>query len=196
MPAPLAAAAMYFGLPRLLGGLAEKAASSRAESLFSQGADPSQDTLVNLLSLVPKQSGLESTLDALGTLNFYRNMPLREPFPFEETPTGAQVTRELPYGGAEFLDPMEDFLKYGGRDDDSGLSPYARLMEDIDRNRSYGQTSQPAPEIRFDDDLFDLDDEPKMQSVVVEAPRVQQGGGFANGGLAALIGNRYAKHKR
>jgi hypothetical protein len=66
-------------------------------------------------------------------------------------------------------------------------------MEDIDRNQSYGYTSQPAQEIRFDDDLFDLDGEPKMQSVVVDAPRVQQGGGFANGGLAALIGSRYAK---
>jgi hypothetical protein len=173
MPAPLAAAAMYFGLPRLLGGLAEKAASSRAESLFAQGADPSQDTLVNLLSLVPKQSGLESTLDAFNTLNFYRNMPVREPAPFEEMPMGAQVTREFPYGDVEFLSPMDDFLKYGGRDDDSGMSFRELFAQDLDRDQSYGQTNQPATEVNF--------------------PIPPNPVGGAHGGLVALIRNQHAK---
>ncbi len=204
MPAPLVAAGMYFGLPRLLGGLAEKAAFSRAENLSSQGVDPSNDTLINLLSLVPKQSGLESTLDSLRTIDFYRNTPFSEPQPLEESPSGAVVTRELPYNtGVEFISPMDDFLKYGGRDDDSGLSPLARFMEDLDRDQSYGQTDQPATEVRFDDlinpdtgESYVLHREPETQTVMVEAPRQQQGGGFAGGGLADVLRMMYAQHQR
>ncbi len=78
-------------------------------------------------------------------------------------PAQAYVTRELPYGSdIVFNTPMDDFLRYGGRDDDAGGRYYMAP--------SYGQTDQPATEVRFD-----------------------QPPGGANGGLAALIRRGYAK---
>lgn len=199
MPAPLVAAGMYFGLPRLLGGLADKAAISRAESLSSQGTDPSNDALINLLSMVPRQSGLESTLDALRTVDYYRNTPFSEPQPLEEPPPGAVVTRELPYEqGVEFLSPMDDFLTYGGRDDDADRRTFGGYAPP-----SYGQTDQPATEVRFDDlinsetgETYTLSPQPSAQTETTETPRQQQGGGFAGGGLADLLRMMYAQRQR
>jgi len=70
-------------------------------------------------------------------------------------PAQAYVTRD-----GQFLTPMDDFLRYGGRDDDEG-----RYFT----SSSYGQTDQPATEVRFD-----------------------QPSGGAKGGLAALIRRGYA----
>ena len=73
----------------------------------------------------------------------------------------AYVTRGSPYSeDLQFLTPMDDFLRYGGRDDDAGRYFQAQ---------SYGQTDQPATEVRFD-----------------------QPPGGADGGLAALLRSRYA----
>lgn len=142
MPAPLVAAATYFGLPRLLGGLADKVAQSRYEDLTSRGVNPQADTLLNVLSLVPRQSGLETTLQDLDYLRAMSNMPVAPVPDIEEQPAGYQVTRELPYDqGAVFNTPMEDFLKYGGTDDDSGNR--------FDTGASYGQTYQPASTVEF-----------------------------------------------
>lgn len=76
---------------------------------------------------------------------------------------GAYVER-----GGQFLTPMDDFLRYGGRDEDD-------LMRYLTTNQgrtgqSYGQTDQPATEVRFD-----------------------QPPGGADGGLAALLRRKNAK---
>lgn len=75
---------------------------------------------------------------------------------------GVYVTRGSPYSeDLQFLTPMDDFLRYGGRDDDAGRYFQAQ---------SYGQTDQPATEVRFD-----------------------QPPGGADGGLAALLRRKNAK---
>jgi len=145
MPAPVVAAATYFGLPRLLGALADKAMDSRSETLARRGLDSNSDALMRFLDLVPRQSGLESTLQALNTIEAFKNTSM-SPFPgIEEKPAGYSVVRELPNDEIVFNTPMEDFLKYGGRDDDSGMSFLDLLRQD----QSYGQTSQPASTVEF-----------------------------------------------
>lgn len=200
MPAPLVAAASYFGLPRLLGGLADKAMQSRYEDLVNRGVNPETDTLLHALNLVPRQSGLESMLQDLDYLRTMSNTPVTPVPDVQEQPAGYQVTRELPYDqGVVFNTPMEDFLKYGGRDDDSGMSSMDLLRQDFDRDQSYGQTDQPATEVRFDAPLVNPEtgEEYKLQEqAATESPRQQQGGGFANGGLADLLRMMYAQRQR
>jgi hypothetical protein len=174
MAAPLIAAAGYFGLPRLLGALADQAMSSRYDSLQNRGVDPSSDALYNFLSLVPRRSGLEDTLQSIRDLYHYNTAPLSPSVPDFEQPSGYQVTREIPYEeGVVFNSPMEDFLKYGGRDDDSGNR--------FDAGASYGQTSMPAPEIRFDN--------PPGKSSMASS-------GFAGGGLADILRMMHAQRQR
>lgn len=186
MPAPLVAAATYFGLPRLLGALADNVTKSHFESLKESGTSPISDSTLRLLEFVPRQSGLESTLESLDLIDAFRNIPMT-PVPGVEEPRGPLVTRELPYGqGAEFNKPMDDFLKYGGRDDDSGMSPLELLRQDFEQDKSYGQTSEPATEVRFD--------EPQGQ--VVDSSRQLQGAGFAAGGLADILRMMYAQRQR
>ena len=177
MPAPLVAAATYFGLPRLLGGLADKAMQARADDLMARGINPNTDTLINALSFVPRQSGIESTLNALQNLQYIRDLPLSDSSPqIQENPMGYSITRELPYGqGVEFNTPMDDFLKYGSREDDSGMTFPELFGQDLDINQSYGQTSEPATEVRFD--------QPYAEGPVE----------FARGGIADLMRLRYAK---
>lgn len=188
MPAPLVSALTYLLAPRVVGAAADQAARARIDSLMSQGLSPEQiqaDVYLNALSLLPRQSGVESTLDAARALYDINTMPVGpevaspdartvgellagQGFNAPNTQPGAYITRENPYtGSAEFLTPMEDFLRYGGRDEDD-LARY--LMSDEGRKlQSYGQTEQPATEVRFD-----------------------QPPGGADGGLAALIRRQYA----
>jgi hypothetical protein len=137
------------------------------------------DPYLNALALTPRRSGVESAFAALRDI--YNGNPYgmsREDIP----PPGADVsgpdarTIDQMLSGqgfdmgapaqayvmrdGQFLTPMDDFLRYGGRDDDEG-----RYF----RSSSYGQTDQPATEVRFD-----------------------QPSGGANGGLAALIRRGYA----
>lgn len=148
--------------------------SARYDSLQNRGADPSSDTLYNLLSLVPRRSGLEDTLQSIRDLYHYNTAPLFPSVPDFEQPSGYQVTRELPYDqGVVFNTPMDDFLKYGGRDDDAG----GRYFQ----APSYGQTSMPAPEIRFDNPSGN----PNMSS-----------SGFADGGIVDVLKMIYAERQR
>ena len=196
MPAPLVAAASYFLAPRVAGGLSDLAAQARFQSLIDQGKAEGQtydemlrsvrsDPYLNALRMVPSQSGLENTVDIARA--FYNGNPYgmrREDIPTGDVSgpdartvdellagrgfndpnvqPGVYVTRESPYSeDLQFLTPMDDFLRYGGRDDDAGRYFQAQ---------SYGQTDQPATEVRFD-----------------------QPPGGANGGLAALLRRKNAK---
>jgi hypothetical protein len=200
MPAPLLTALGYFLGPRAVGMAADKAMQSRAESLLAEatasGASKEEiehtfnsDPYLRVLSLLPRQSGIESTISSLKDLyngNPYGTPRSEIPAPGAlSSPDGRTIDEiiagrglsdpsvqpqyylpENSRGQTEFITPMDDFLKYGGRDiDDAGqLARYAR--------NSYGQTDQPATEVRFDDV------------------------GGANGGLAALLRNHYAQYKR
>lgn len=174
MPAPLVSALGYLLAPRAMGGLADYATRSRIDSLMSQGLTPEQiqsDPYLNALALVPRQSGVESTIDSLRSLSALRNTPLESP-PQEEVRGDpyAILTRETPDGGVQFISPMDDFLRYGGRDADGRQ----------DSGFSYGQTSEPAPEIRFDAPL--INQETGEQYTLA-----------ANGGLMALMRGMYAQ---
>lgn len=131
------------------------------EMLRSVRSDP----YLNALRMVPSQSGLENTVDIARA--FYNGNPYgmrREDIPtgdvsgpdartIEEILAGrgfndpnvqpeAYVTRGSPYSeDLQFLTPMDDFLRYGGRDDDVGGRYY--------QTQSYGQTDQPATEVVF-----------------------------------------------
>jgi hypothetical protein len=183
MPAPLVSALTYLMAPRIAGGVAELAAQARKNALLDQGVDDihvlRNDPYLNLLRMVPSQSGLENTLDAARALYGYNTMPVGpevfspdartvgellagQGFNDPNVQPGAYVTREGLNGfDVEFLTPMEDFLRYGGRDADAGGNSY--------QEQSYGQTNQPATDVLF------------------------RGGGGANGGLAALLRRKNAK---
>lgn len=183
MPAPLVSALTYLLAPRVASGLADIAIQARKNALMDQGVEDIQsmrsDPYLNLLRMVPSQSGLESTLDAARALYDYNTMPVGpevvspdartvgellagQGFNDPNTQPGAYVTREGLNGvDVQFLTPMENFLRYGGRDEDAGESSY--------QAQSYGQTDQPATDVLF------------------------RGGGGANGGLAALIRRGYAQ---
>ena len=199
MPAPLLSALGYFLAPRAIGAAADSAMQARMEALVPKlqalGMSPQEiqdglasDPYLNALALAPRQSGAESAFAALRDLyngNQYGMSRADIPPPGvdvsgpdartidqilsgqgfnTEVPAQAYVERELPYGsGVAFNTPMDDFLRYGGRDDDEGR--YFKYLRE-----SYGQTDQPATEVRF------------------EAPT-----GGANGGLAALIRGMHAK---
>ena len=166
---------------------------SRSDDLFNRGIDPESDTLLNALSLVPRQSGLESTLQDLRDLSLISNTPITPVPDIEEKPAGYQVTRELPYDqGAVFNTPMEDFLKYGGRDDDSGMSLADLLRQDFDSNKSYGQTDQPATEVRFDEPMT-TDPITGMSTSETSAASGMGASGFAGGGLTDILRMMYAK---
>lgn len=172
MPAPLVSALGYLLAPRALGAAADQIARARMDSLMSQAqtenlpyeqvsARISSDPYLAALSIVPRQSGAESAFDALRALYDVNTQPIIPAEQAPDAPLGTVITREDPYGGAQFLTPMDNYLRYGGRDEDD----VGQL-----RQQSYGQTDQPATEVRFD-----------------EPP------GGANGGLAALLRSRYAK---
>jgi len=199
MPVPLVSALAYLLAPRVAGAAADSATRSRMDALMQESlargvsteeaqARLSSDPYLNALALVPRQSGAESTLAALRDLyngNPYGMSRADIPPPGVDVsgsdartidqmlsgqgfdigaPAQAYVERELPYGsGVAFNTPMDDFLRYGGRDDDEGR--YFKYLRE-----SYGQTDQPATEVRF------------------EAPT-----GGANGGLAALIRGMHAQ---
>ncbi len=192
MPAPLISAGMYLGLPRLLGYLSDQAMQARMEALVPKlqalGMSPQEiqdglasDPYLNALALAPRQSGAESAFAALR--DFYNGNPygmsradipppgvdvsgpdartIDQMLSGQGFDTGAPAQAYVVRDG-QFLTPMDDFLRYGGRDDDAGGRYYMAP--------SYGQTDQPATEVRFD-----------------------QPPGGANGGLAALIRRGYAK---
>ena len=120
MAAPLISAAKYFLLPRVVGGVANQAMNSRAQSLYEQGIDPSNDAAVNLLSMVPRQSGLESGLQTLQNLYRANTMDLSGLGDERvEAPAGAIMTHENEYGGVEFMSPMDHYLRFGGMDRDN-----------------------------------------------------------------------------
>ena len=143
------------------------------EDIHSMRSDP----YLNLLRMVPSQSGLESTLDFARALYDVNTMPVGSDdaalpsartiddllagrgFNDPNVQPGAYVTHTR-NDVEEFLTPMDAFLRYGGRDDDAGGRYY--------QAQSYGQTDQPATDVLF------------------------RGGGGANGGLAALIRRGYA----
>lgn len=191
MPAPLVSALTYLMAPRALGMAADKAAQARSDSLMLQSKANDltyeqidelmrNDPYLNALGLIPRQSGLERTIDAARALynaNTAPFSPSSEPdsgltvadllagrsFNDPNVQPGAYIER-----GGQFLTPMDDFLRYGGRDEDD-LMRY--LMSDEGRKlQSYGQTDQPATEVRFD-----------------------QPPGGADGGLAALLRRKNAK---
>ena len=192
MAAPLVTALGYFLAPRLVGAAADNAMQARMEALVpklqSLGMSPQEiqdglasDPYLNALALAPRQSGAESAFAALRDLyngNPYGMSRADIPPPGVDVSgpdartidqmlsgqgfdTGAPVQAYVMRDG-QFLTPMDDFLRYGGRDDDAGGRYY--------RVPSYGQTDQPATEVRFD-----------------------QPPGGANGGLAALIRGMHAK---
>lgn len=193
MAAPLVTALGYFLAPRLIGAGVDRALQARVDNLLNQGIDPSTDPLVTGLMynpvrqeaqspLVPRQSGAESLFDiarALYNGNEY-GVPRADVPPLGvdmSSPDARTIDQMLSGQGfdtgvpaqayvvrdGQFLTPMDDFLRYGGRDDDAGR--YFRLTRE-----SYGQTDQPATEVRFD-----------------------QPPGGANGGLAALIRGMHAQ---
>ena len=190
MALPLLAIAKYFALPKIAGGLADQAALARYESLANQGKDPSDDLLLNALQLVPRQSTFESAIDAAKQIyNWNTTPPSAQEYEYVPEDKGYQVTRELPYDqGVEFLTPMEDFLKYGGRDDDAGGYVYPEA--------SYGQTDQPATAVYFDDQLIDPISGSFGEEGAIANRKIQERGGFARGGLADLLRAIYAKHQR
>ena len=183
MPAPLVTALGYFLAPRMVGGAADLAAQARQTSLIREGIDQGQsddaimariqgDPYLNALGMVPRQSGFENIIDAARALYNANTMPFGSEVVSPEARTidellsgrgfnapdvtpGAYVERN-----GQFLTPMDDFLRYGGRDADINRHYQAQ---------SYGQTDQPATEVRFD-----------------KPP------GGADGGLAALIRRRRA----
>ena len=188
MPVPLVSALTYLMAPRALGALADKAMQERQTALLNQAIAEGlsyddqlklfeSDPYLNALSLVPRQSGAETLIDS--ARQFYNGNPYGIPREAIESPgldSGLTVT-DLNAGrgfndpnvqpgayivrGGQFLTPMDDFLRYGGRDEDAG----GRYLQ----THSYGQTDQPATEVRFD-----------------------QPPGGAYGGLAALIRRGYA----
>ena len=184
MAAPLIAAASYFGLPRLLGYLADQAAVSRRNTLLDQaiaeqvpfedrGKLLQNDPYLIALGMVPRRSGVE---ELIGDARMLYNASTAPVGPVEASPDSRTIEEILAGRGlndpnvqpgvyvernGQFLTPMDDFLRYGGRDDDAG----GRYFQ----APSYGQTDQPATEVRFD-----------------------QPPGGADGGLAALIRRPYA----
>jgi hypothetical protein len=199
MAAPLVTALGYFLAPRLVGAAADRAMKARVEDLIQDSmmrgtsaedvqARVASDPYLNALANLPRQSGVESTIASLRDL--YNGNPYgvsRADIP----PTGVDVSgsdaRTIDQmlsgqgfdlgtptqfyldtnsrGGSEFITPMDDFLRYGGRDADTGVRFFGGYAPP-----SYGQTDQPATEVRFD-----------------------QPPGGAHGGLAALIRGMHAK---
>ena len=200
MPAPLVSALGYFLAPRVTNYLADQAMSARQEALVPKlqslglsyeeiqkelGSDP----YLRALQLISKDpltgqrplgSGLEETARSLMELYNANTAPVG---PVEASPDSRTID-DLLAGrglndpnvqpgvyverGGQFLTPMDDFLRYGGRDEDD-------LMRYLTTNQgrtgqSYGQTDQPATEVRFD-----------------------QPPGGADGGLAALLRRKNAK---
>ena len=170
MPAPLVSALTYLLAPRIARGAADDLTNARLQSLIDQGKEQGQtydemvaavsrDPYLNALRMVPGQSGLENTFDFARALYNANTMPVGpevfspdartvgellagQGFNDPNLQLGAYVTRENPYTEqVQFLTPMEDFLRYGGRDDDAGGRSY--------QAQSYGQTDQPATEVVF-----------------------------------------------
>ncbi len=184
-----------------MGAAADTAMRARVDSLLqesrAQGFSPedtharvASDPYLNALALLPRQSGIESTIESLRDM--YNGSPYgvsRGDIPpgSMDSPDARTIDQLLSgqgfndpsgqpqfyldtnrRGEPEFITPMDDFLRYGGRDEDSGMRFFGGYAPP-----SYGQTDQPAPEVRFD-----------------KAP------GGANGGLAALIRRQHAQRQR
>ena len=141
MPAPIVSALGYFLAPRVAGDAANQAMASRVDTLRSQGQSDEQisaDTYLNLLGLVPRRSTAESAYDALRNLLGYRTEGMPQVPPDQDGRTiedivsgrglsdpSVQTQYYMPEnsrGQPEFITPMDDFLKYGGRDADNGMA--------------------------------------------------------------------------
>lgn len=197
-PRAINAAADYATKARVGSLVPEMQASGMSSEAIEQalGADP----YLRALQLVskdphnpqrPLKSGLEESFDSLMNLFRARNTPSE---PVEASPDArtiadieagrgfnapdVQPVAYIPSPGGQFLTPMDHFLRYGGRDDDD-LMRYLTTNEGR-TGQSYGQTSEPAPEIRFDAPL--INQETGEQYTLA-----------ANGGLMALMRGMYAQ---
>ena len=175
MPAPLVSALNYLLTPLVARQVALRA--GMPEEAAPSGVASGTGALASLYGLYAANTNTPDDLQRLlyGTGPAYDPRNYLDPS-FEDSMRALQEERDraMDYGYAYPQSdtakptPMDDFLRYGGRDEDD-LARY--LMSDEGRKlQSYGQTEQPATEVRFD-----------------------QPPGGANGGLAALLRRKNAK---
>lgn len=201
MPAPLLAAATYFGMPRVLGYLADQATLSRINSLVNSGQDVGSDILLKALDEVPRKSALEQALGTIGQIYNANTQDVKFEDPSQEMKTGGYdwrpadesstsasayydpatyeqtqgpvITRDLPLEDTVvFNTPLEDYLKYGGVDADSQRFSFSMPQ---------GLFNE-AERNRIDDILRELNGEPpRFNNPLGDWPMMNEESAFSGG---------------